>query len=279
MMNIILLAVFCVISLQVQADFGAVTTGTAGSGRAAVEATEAPSLNPAAISYMHGYFFNSGYSALATGNSFSASFTDNLPDTMIPSSLMYRQSNIKTAAKKDWTVQDFHFSAANFLGDNFSLGFAFNHRIDSLNNNKYAQTNMSVGTIADLTPALSLAFVFDNIADPQPDTPQDLRLKPGTSVGLSYNFRRFLRLRLDLESPSGSNSFSHPTVSTGLESYFNRWLVLRLGARKETEAKLDRYGGGLSFIGPKFAIHYGYLNSPQDENETRHAVDLAIPIW
>jgi hypothetical protein len=261
------------------ADFGAVTTGTAGSGRAAVEQTEAPSLNPANISFMHGYFFNSGYDALAVGTAFSFSLTDNLPDTMIPSSIMYRQDNLKTDTRQDWTKQMIRWSVANFMTEDLSLGFAFNHRIDSLLNTKYTQTNMSVGTLATLTPQLSLAVIFDNIVDPQPGTPGDLRLKPGTSMGLSYNFRRFLRLRFDIETPPESNSFSQPSFSTGLETYFNHWIILRFGGRKDLASKLDHYGGGLSFIGPKFAIHYGYLSSPQDERETRHAVDLAIPVW
>jgi len=267
------------VALHVHAYVGAVSTATAGSGRATFDMTEAPTANPAAISYLRGYFFNTGYGTLDKGNQFYLSLTDNLPDTVMPSTIQYAQSNQKTATLQDWSAQTIKFGVGNSLSDRLALGIGINHQIDTVGAIKYTQTNMMMGTLFNLNSELTMALVFENLLDPDQGTPKTYRLAPSTAVGLSYNYKRFVRLRFDIETPQSSNSFNQPGYATAIETYWNRWVILRLSARKEMETKKDQYGGGLGFVGPKFALHYGYIHSPQDEKLTRHAVDLAVPIW
>jgi len=281
MKNIILSSsvVLCFFSTYVFAYVGAVSTGTAGSGRAAFDITEAPVLNPAAIAYLKGYFFNTGYGVQGRGNSFNISLTDNLPDTILPSSLQYWQQNQKNSLSQEFATQTIKFGVGNYVGKSFALGFGMNHQIDSLNSTKHIQTNLTVGSLWSVSPQLTFAAVFDNVVEPDSSVPSFYRLKPATSFGLAYNYRKFVRLRFDLETPVSSNSFSQPNIASAIETYWNRWIIIRLGLRKELSSKIDQYGGGLGFVGPKFALHYGYIQSPQDDKVSRHAIDLAVPIW
>lgn len=272
---------FYVFSLRAFAyDYvGAVSTATAGSGRATFDRTEAPSQNPAAVAHLKGYFFNTGYATLDKGNQFYVSLTDNLPDTLLPSSIQYSQWDQKTKNMRDWSTQKIQFGVGNYIANLFALGFGLQHRIDSFAATKYTQTNLRVGTLYNLNSKFSFALVFENILEADSSIPKEYRFFPGTSIGASYLYQKLMRIRFDLETPERSNSFNYPSLAAAMETYWNRWIILRFSARKELETKIDQYGGGISFVGPKFALHYGYIQSPQDEKLTRHAVDLAIPIW
>lgn len=82
-----------VASVICHAQYGAITTATADSGRATVEPSEAPVLNPASIPFTKGYFITSNYAFLQNAQAFTASLTDNLPDTLVPASAIYNQVN------------------------------------------------------------------------------------------------------------------------------------------------------------------------------------------
>lgn len=131
-------------ALQTFAYVGAVSTGTAGAGRATYDMTEAPVSNPAAIPYLKGYFFNTGYGVQDKGNQFNISLTDNLPDTVVPSSIQYTQLDQKTSTLQDWSTQTIKFGVGNYVGEQFSMGFGINHQIDSIPKLKYTQTNLSL---------------------------------------------------------------------------------------------------------------------------------------
>lgn len=257
---------------------GAVTTGTAGAGRAAVEATEAPTLNPATISFMRGYFFASTYASFQDAQQASVSFVDNLPDTVMPAALSYSQINSNVVVGQDLITQDLRLAVGNFMSEATSVGVGFHQKVDSLFATKYTQLNMQIGTLWTINPELGLAMVFDNIINQDTKVPNEYRLNPATSIGINYNYRKFMRIKLDIETAK-NNSLDLPSVSTGIETYWNRWFIVRMGAHKDMESNVDQFGFGFGFVGPKFALHYGYLSSPQQEKLTRHAVDLAIPIW
>jgi hypothetical protein len=268
----------CLFGVPSSAQYGAISTATAGSGRAAIEVTEAPALNPATIPFSRGYFFTTDVATIGAGQEYTVSLTDNLPATVVPTSLIYTQLDTTISNKRKLTSQDMHLAFGNIVTKDFSFGLAIEHKIDTVLLKKYYQTNMMMGTLFSLGNNLGLAIVGENIIPLDGGAPKEFQLNPKTSFGISYNKGKMMRFKADLESAK-NNSFSQPAISGGVETYWNRWFIFRFGARKDFELNANQYGAGIGFSGPKFAIHYGYLSSPETMDLTRHSVDLAVPVW
>jgi hypothetical protein len=268
---------FPLISSLAQAQYGAISTATVGTGRAAVEPTESPTLNPATIPYARGYFFTSDYASMAQASEFTVGLTDNLVDTVIPASLIYTQYN-QNPNTNPLTTQDIRLEFANLVSKKFSFGMAIRNKTDTTFATQYRQTNLLLGSIFTLTPDLGIALIADNVFSPDTSVPYAYRLLPGLSAGINYNYKKVIRFKVDAETAT-NDSLNAPSIGVGLEGHWNRWLVFRMGARKIPEFNTDEYGFGFGFSGPKFAIHYGYMSSPQDDTLNRQAVDLAVPIW
>ena len=261
---------------------GAVSTATAEAGRASVEPTDSPFLNPAGITFLKGYFFTTGYdtsenSSQTHGENFAVTLTDNLPETVIPTSLAFTQTKADFSSEES-VSRDFHLSFANYINPKLSFGLGLRYKDDQLPLERYNQGNVSLGTLFAPTSELGFAAVFENLLGTNTTIPEELRLTPNMSLGMSYIYRRFVRTRFDVVSGS-NNSFARPILEAGLESYMNRWAVIRLGIQRRNEERATAYTAGMGFSGPKFGIHYAYLTSPDQESLTRHSIDMAIPIW
>ena len=97
-------------------------------------------------------------------------------------------------------------------------------------------------------------------------------------VGMNFNYKKFLRVKADLTS-NEHYVWKKPAAAVGLESFLNRWVVLRLGVKRDFFTENNYFGTGLGFVGPKFSIHYAYLSGQETEKSTRHTLDLNVPIW
>lgn len=266
---------------------GAVTTAGTGSGRASVEATESPALNPATMGHVKGYYFytsgaNMQLAPEVVAQEFALSLTDNMKDTVVPTSLMFDQTTVKKNGDDFSNEREFRLAFGNMLSRNFSFGLGLNYKTTELfrpqQDRNFKQTNLASGILWSPNENFGLAAVADNILGPDVSVDSDYRLRPTTAVGVNYNYRKFVRLKGDLISAS-NNSYDLPTAAVGLESYMNRWLVLRFGTMRNFQEKSNSYGAGLGFIGPQFAVNYGYNSSPQKAESSRHAVDLIVPVW
>lgn len=262
---------------------GAVSSATAGAGTAAVEASESPFGNPAALGFLRGYYFSAGFGAasqksVGSAQDLSVSLTDNMKDTVVPTSISYVQTNTRPDAGEGILLREFRLGFGNVIKPGVGFGLGINHRDDRLAQDRYAQTNVDLGFLLAPTRDIGGAIYFENLLPPNSDIPYEYRGHQTTTVGASYNYRRFLRLKVDI-STATNNSFSKPTLAGGMESYLNKWLILRWGLQRNEERSANVYAAGLGFLGPKFGLHYAYENSPQDESLTRHSVDLAVPIW
>ena len=279
----IFITAFLLCSLSAKAYVGSVTAAAGGAGIATVEASENPFGNPAGLAFLTGYYFTAGFgaatqSSVGSNQDMAFSLTDNMKETIIPTSFSYAQNTIQPELGADVLRRDFRLSFGNFIRPGLAFGLAIIHDNDVLDRTNYQQTNAQIGFLLAPTSSLGFAAVFDNLVSPNKDIPDFYRFKQTSAFGASWNFRRLFRFRGDVISSSG-NSFSKPTVAVGMESYLNRWFVLRLGAQRNSEEEANLYTGGVGFIGPKFGFHYAYQNSPQKMALTRHSVDLAVPIW
>ena len=257
---------------------GAITTGTAGAGRAAVDVSESPTSNPASIPFRRGYFVTTDYSFLNQGTAFNVGLTDNLAETIVPTSMIYTQVNGKTWDQQDFTQQQGQLEVANFYSKNLSVGLGARYQIDQVYSYRYTQTNVLAGGIYRIGDNVGLALVFDNILTPDTYVPSSFRMNQGTSLGANYNYKKILRLKGDITT-SSTNSLGRPLLAGGFETYLNKFLVLRFGVSKNYETTLDGSSAGLGFIGPKFAVNYAFYNCTEDQTQTRQGIDLAVPVW
>jgi len=257
---------------------GAVSTAAAGAGRAAVDPMETPSLNPASLPYNRGYFITSDYAVLENGSGFTLGLLDNLAGTVVPTALIYNQINAQNLQKQAWSSQTGLLEMGEFSRSNLAVGLGVRYRVDNYGLVQNTQTNLSLGTLFNLNPDVGFAAVVDNFLTPDGNVPTQYQLLPTTSFGFNYIYKKWARFKLDFLTGT-SNDWGRPTLAGGVESHFNRWTVLRLGVSQSLDLNQQKYGMGFGFVGPRFAINYGYLSCPEDQNLNRHALDLAIPIW
>lgn len=284
---------FLVLSFEAQAYVGSVSAATGQAGRAAVEASESPFGNPAGLAFLTGYYFSAGFGAtkqteMGTEQDMSVSLTDNMKQTVLPTSLSYVQSSVRRAlptatggfseVTEDAFQRDFKLSFGNFIREGVGFGLAVNHQDTRLPIEHYSQTNAQAGFLWAPNKVFGAALVMDNVLPVSGALPETYRLKQTTAIGASYNYKRFVRLKADVISASG-NTWAKPEIAAGMENYVNRWLVVRWGLGRNNETESNLYTAGLGFIGPKFGVHYAFQSSPQNESLTRHSVDLAVPIW
>lgn len=278
----LLFVAISILSLSANAYIGSVTAATGDAGRAAVEASETPFMNPAAIVYLKGYFFTMSYGSASQGTAgaqgMALSITENMKETVVPTSLAYEQVAIKDSAGQMTYTKDFRLSLGNFIRRHAAMGIGIHHKNDELPGDRYAQTNVDLGLLWAPTDSIGFAGVFNTLIPPSGKVPEAYRLNQTSSFGAVYNFKKFVRIKADIVS-STNNSFNKPTLGAGMESYLNKWMILRWGLAKNHELDANMYTAGVGWVLPRFGIHYAYQNSPQDETLTRHSVDLAIPVW
>ncbi len=272
------------LALPVEAYVGSVSAATGEAGRAAVEASESPFGNPAGLPFLTGYYFSAGFGAsrqttLGTAQDIALSLTDNMRDTVVPTAFSYTQrTTVVEGASENVFQRDLKLSFGNFLRDGLGFGLAVNHEDDRLQSEHFTQTNVQAGFLWSLNKDFGAAAVFENILPGSGAVPEVYRLKSTTAVGGSYNYKRFVRVKVDVITDSG-NSLGHPALAAGMENYMNRWLVLRWGVGRNNEANSNLYTAGLGFIGPKFGVNYAFQTSPQNDSLSRHSVDLSVPVW
>lgn len=278
-MREIVFALALMIGLQAAAHVSSVSAATAESGRAAVESLDTPFLNPAAIPYSTGYFFGTGGSrfrsdGLGDIDLFSVSLTDNMSDTVIPTSLGYVQTKYQVN-RSDWERKDIRLSVGNFVYGRQALGLGLAYRSSRAANVNAQQYNLFLGGMLSIGRALSIGVVIENLVAPPRDVPANEILNYSTALAMSYNYKTFLRAKLDIVSDSPK-----PTVAAGLENYWNRWLIVRIGYSKNFNLNQNIMAAGAGFSGPKFGIHYAFQNVQSPAGlDPRHSVDLAVPLW
>jgi hypothetical protein len=262
----------------------AVSAGTGSAGLAAVEPLDTPFMNPAALPYSVGYFFGAGYSSTSTPlqgetTNLALSLTDNMKDSAIPTTLGFVDTHYGLGSQT-WERKEGRLAVGNYIFKRNALGFGVTYRdSEGPSNQSLKQTGLFLGSMFALTKAFSLGFVLDNLLPPSAGITPAERLYQTTSVGVSYNYKTFLRAKLDVSSESG-NSWARPTLAAGLENYWNRWLIVRMGVQRNNEFEQTIASAGVGFAGPKFGLHYAFQNvqSPTG-TDPRHSVDLGVPLW
>lgn len=263
---------------------GSVSSATANTGVGTVEASEAPFLNPAALGHIKGYYFYSGMgvsrqTTTATNQDLAFSLTDAMRETVVPTSLGYVQNSRQFEGEFDSSIsRSFRLAFGNSFRKNLAFGLTVAYNNDRFRDQNYQQTNLEAGFLWTPSANFGAGIQFKNLLKPDSEIPEYVRFQQRSLLGLSYNYKKFMRAKIDVSTDS-ANRLNYTTLGFGMESYLNRWLIFRWGVGRDNEEASNQYSAGLGFMGPKFALHYAYQSSPQNERLTRHSVDLAVPIW
>jgi hypothetical protein len=269
---------------QIFAFSGAVSSSTANTGSATVETSEAAFMNPASIGHLRGYHFYTGFSTTRQTNTskdqnLAFSLTDAMPGTVVPTALGYVQSNRQLQNEQDDSLsRNIRLSFGNMFLKRWAFGLTGSYYNDRWQNQSYQQTNLETGFLWTPNTQFGFGLQLKNLLNSDSAVPLEVRQIPQSILGFSYNYKKFVRAKVDLKADS-DNSLRYTTLGFGLESYLNRWLIIRWGVGRDNEAEADQYSAGVGFAGPKFGLHYAYQSSPQNDRLTRHSVDLAVPIW
>lgn len=283
-MRILTLALLvCLQSPIAEAHVSSISAGTGSAGRGVSEPLENPYLNPAGLPFQKGYYFGMGFARTRTesyGNQdlFTLALTDNMPDTVLPTSLAFTEAKNPDLGPEGLR-RDIRVGIGNFYSGRTALGFALNYRMSRSPAFNQQQINGSLGFMTPLRRDIGLGITWENLVPRSSDLPESERLNSNLAFGLSYNYKRFLRLRGDLISQPGNN-LGRPILAAGLENYWNRWLIFRIGAQRDPAQEKTTNSLGLGFAGPRFELQYAFqsIQGPQ-ESDGRHSIDLGIPIW
>lgn len=242
--------------------------GTGGTGRATVGPGEALYLNPAVIPHLE------GRNLLLSGKNNQRAYgvSDSSKDVSIPGALSWEE--VKFDSGKHGTLS---FSLAEFVNEKISFGLRAKYLETSLITNvRYAQTNVDFGLLWVLSPSLGLGVVHKNSFEAPKNVPKDLRQSPETAFGATYIYREFARFKLDVVSGPGHDG-QKPTLGYGLETFFNDWLVFRLGHRNEQKVDKLSNSMGLGFYGPVFSVAWAYEADARRSGLYFHTIDLGVP--
>lgn len=241
-----------------------VSSGTGGAGRGTVDPYGLIYANPALAATLKERYLTSSFSK----NQTIVSFLDAGVKNIVAGGLSYKQNqdDLKTTNLKELTL-----SLSDRAFDRFTFGINLNmFDLSVLDQAKKKQYTSDIGLGWLVTQDWHLGFVFLN------SFKQGEKLTaPREAIGTSYIFNNFVRFRLDVESNDDSN-WGQPIIAAGLENFINDWIVWRAGYREESLQ--DRAFGtvGLGFTGPRFGLHYAYVQDTQDNKENRHSIDLGL---
>jgi|GEM_PF-1730809 len=270
-------------NFSAQAYIGSISSATGRSGAAAVDASEAPFTNAAALPYLRGYFFSAGWGAtqqsqLGSTQDLAVSLIDNMKDTVVPTSLAYSQQTYNNSVLPVDQHQELRLGFGNIETKRFSFGLAGLYQTDRLATETFHQMNVQMSGLYALTRNWGFAVIANNMLPAGNKVPEAYRQQQSLTLGTSFDYKDLIRMKFDVSSDSGY-AWGHTLLGGGVENYLDKWMIFRIGAQRDNQVAANIYTAGLGFAGPKFSLNYAYQNSAEDKSLTRHSVDLAVPLW
>ncbi|HPI40443.1 MAG TPA: hypothetical protein PLJ21_06540, partial [Pseudobdellovibrionaceae bacterium] len=123
---------------------------------------------------------------------------------------------------------------------------------------------------------LGIGLVVYNISQNPDNEFSDFLKQNQVGVGSNFIYTEHLRVKLDWLS-SENGSYENSVISTGFETFYSNWFKLGFGVNQNLTSSLIHYSVGFGFIGPKFNVHYAYVTAKENDLDSSHSIDLAIP--
>ena len=247
---------------------------TGSTGRAAIEPIDVITLNPAGLPHLQGRHI----SVSTRPQTLAIGISDNTQDSMIPGGMAYIQKKLNDSP--EIRSQDFRLSLGEFFRDQWTVGLSAHYTDVKTENKLYNQINGDFGVTYAANENLGLALVASDLAPVSQDIPQEYRNEARLGLGSYWIYQKFFRVRADVVSNLAQKS-NRLTYGAGIESYFESWMILRVGAARD-ELREESWGTlGVGFLGPRFYINYAWektvARSEIVEDRNFHSVDLGIP--
>lgn len=242
---------------------GSISSGLGGAGRAAVAPGDVSTLNPANLAHLRGYFLYSKYLPGETAYAIS----DNSQETVIPAAIYYYQ-NVNE--------KNFKLSFAEVVSKKVAVGISGTYYTYRNLDETVTRGNLDFGLSFVPRANLGFALVGYNLLGSSSNVLIKNQTAPILGLGSHYIYKGFLRIRADY-STGNNYKLSDGQFMFGVESYVNRWVILRVGIQDNLNEIRDLTTLGWGFDLPKFKINYAYLTEAGSDPEVRHSVDLSIP--
>jgi hypothetical protein len=232
-------------------------------------------LNPAALVHQKGYQLSTAYRDFNVREDgsiydFMAHISENQPDTMFPLALTYHKNRNFYHSANDRS-EDFHFTTANMLFDNFSIGFDVRkHKYDGPAEDK-DEWDGTVGIMYILTKDLGMGLVHRNLLDS--DSPYLYRT---LEFGVNYIFEDFLRFVFDVVYGTEKNPDKQAIYMFGVEHKMLEGFPLRLGFRGDDVLNEEYWTLGIGWVGPKIGLDFSLERNFSETGEFASSFDLKV---
>lgn len=262
---------------------GPVASGVGGAGVASVEVAESTFLNPATLAhaptFVGGLFYQDGWSeGINHQTQLAVNLIDNSEGVIVPGSFAFVQERKNYPGLESVNAKKWNVSFGNFIVPQLAMGFSIHYLEMETPTKKFDQLNMTSGILWNPHPDWGFGIVYYNLFTPSEKTPLYFRDLKKITLGATFIASEFLHFRLDFSQLLQENLDKKLQIKGGMESFLSRYIVLRLGWRTDQLLERDSLTAGLSFIGPRFTLDYGYQKSQNaDERGALHSVDMTLP--
>ena len=271
--------------LFAQADLfhGSVSSGMAGTGRAAMDSGEAAFLNPALIPLIKNYELDTYYhdgtlDPSQHRNAIGLGAADNTPEVLFPGAIHYLRTRDTGRAGAPADGELWHAAIGRAVNRNFSFGIS-GYRLTSKveRDREYVQWNYSLGVLWMINPHMGVAYVLNNLAGASSETPRGLREDMQQAVGFFASLGELARFRFDLTRNERFNPEQRMTYAVGFENLSGDFAVFRAGYRRDDERHQDYVTLGAGFNGPRLKIDYSFEKNVHGTSGALHGVDIRLP--
>ena len=285
------LFIFCCLSLLPTARgtelIGALSAGQGGTGRAAIEASEALYLNPASIALMNRFYTALSYQSGATGDTatnrriYSLTFTDATPSTLLPGALGYRHHRLQ--------AQGFEFIEHEFKG---ALGYRLHDRValglggsylkaqaqGSGGGPSFTQSNMDVGLLLGLQPNWGFSLTGENLLPSPEELPPALKRISRVAMGTQYIFQPAVTLRYEVLMSLHTENAALAEHRFGLAVPMKGRFSLHSGLSLDDGRNQRWTSLGIAWRGPRLQWAYSAQREDGSGLGYRHLIDLWVDL-
>lgn len=262
---------------------GALSAGLGGTGRAAVEPSEAVYLNPASIALMNKFYTGVSYQSGFTGadvsrNTYSVTMTDATDGIMFPGSLGYRRHFVSDAGFQ-YKEDEFKGGLGIRLSDRISVGLGGSYlKAEASNGIRHSQSNVDAGILVGLQPNWGLSFSGENLLKADEKIPLSLRRLSRFAIGTQYVFQRAVTFRYEALMPLHMKNTQLLTHRFGLGVLMKGDFYLNGGFSVDDSTAQNWGSVGLAWRGPRLKLAYSLQRESRSDLGSRHLVDLWVDI-
>ena len=256
--------------------------GLLGSGRAGLSTAEAAFLNPALVGLLSSQgqltYLDGTPSEGSHQTNMGISIVDAEPNNISNGVLSYRKlRRFGVGLPQPADGELWHGALGKILNANFAMGLSV-HRLtyDVPGLSLPDQWNGSFGMLYLYSSNLGMAYVLDNPVSESEKLPEVLRQSLTHSVGVFLKPHEIARVRVDVSKQERLNPSQNVDLALSCEVRTSELFLFRFAHRWGGVDPQNQFGAGVSFIGPKVQLDYGYRQNLKD-SEAMHGVDLRIP--